>query len=83
MKSFESILTTALSRIEHSDYTEEQKDAYYERVYREFIVHKYNEWELYKNDVEYSEKLELDKYAEIAKKVYGMTNDITGGDFNE
>ena len=83
MKSFESILTTALSRIMHSNYTKEQKDAYYERVYREFIMHKYNEWELYKNDVEYSERLELDKYAEIAKTLYGMTNDIEGGDFNE
>ncbi len=83
MKSFESILTTALSRIEQSGYTQEQKDAYHERVYREFIMHKFNEWELYKNDVEYSERLELEKYAQIAKTVYGMTNDITGGDFNE
>lgn len=83
MKSFESILTTALSRIEQSDYSQEQKEAYHERVYREFIMHKFNEWELYKDDVEYSERIELEKYAEIAKKVYGMTNNISGGDFNE
>lgn len=83
LKSFESILTTALNKITQSNYPQEQKDTFYERVYREFIAHKFNEWILYRDDVEYSERLELEKYAEIAKNVYGMKEDITGGDFNE
>ena len=72
LKNYANIMNSAMNVIENSNCSKEQKEIYTERVYREYVLVRYNEWRLYKNYLSETEYLELEKIANVATSVYNL-----------
>jgi hypothetical protein len=72
IKSYESLLEKAFYDIDNSKYSEKDKEIYRERVNREFLLLKYNEFTLYGESVDVDEKAKLQDYAKQIKEIYGV-----------
>ena len=70
LKNYASILNAAMLEIENSNCSGEQKEIYKERVFREYVLVRYNEYRLYPSYLSQSEKAELDEMVKIAQEVY-------------
>ena len=72
IKSYEALLEKAFDDIDNSKYSEKDKAIYRERVNREFLLLKYDEYMLYGESVDETEKAKLQDYAKQIKEIYGV-----------
>lgn len=73
LRNYATILESALAEIEKSIMTDADKELYYERVQREWVLVKVLEYKLFASVVEYETLLELEEIVEYAKERYGIT----------
>ena len=73
LKAYENLLNQAFIDIEQSNCTQKDKEIYKERVQREFLLIKVNEYRLFGDSIEKSEKEQLNYYVQQAKDLYGIS----------
>lgn len=72
LKGYASLLESAMIEVENSGYSDEQKAEYKERVYREYLLVRYNEYRLYGSYLSESERDELKEFVKIAVIDYNI-----------
>lgn len=67
-----NILQNGMTAIEDSEYTEQEKELYTERLYREYVLMKCCEYDLHAGYLTTEELAELEPIVKIGKEVYGV-----------